>query len=281
MQARARRLQCASQLQETKTVFARTTDSIEKIFSLSRKARNKLIHALNGNTAETKGRELQSIESADWSPPALVFCLVKQLCLLAAGNPVAGRDDSGKKIDGLTWISPEWALRMFGLLVAGFFVTAKNDDEKKIDGSSRFRSAVQGCAQLAGVGIELGKTYSGVEACEGTSERFVETICLLSRKARNKFIHAMNGNTVETKGRETAARKATTNVNKKWITFLAEMIDYDKKKALAILASGKTNLRELMDEIKVAKTSENQKAILDKYHEAGRRKRQESGKTVQ
>ena len=40
------------------------------------------------------------------------------------------------------------------------------------------------------------------------------------------------------------------------------------------VASGKTNLRELMDEIKVAKTSENQKAILDKYHEAGRRKRQ-------
>ena len=235
-----------------------------KNFSLSRK----------GNTAETKGRELQSIVSADWSPPALVFCLEKQLCLLAAGNPVASRDDSGKKIDGLTWISPEWALCMFGLLVAGFFVTAKNNDEKKIDGSSRLQSAVQGCAQFAGVGIELGKTNSGVEACEGTSERFVETICLLSREARNKFIHAMNGNTVETKGRETAARKATTNVNKKWITFLAEMIDYDKKKALAILAIGKTNLRELMDEIKVAKTSENQKAILDKYHEAGRRKRQ-------
>ena len=32
MQARARRLQCASQLQETKTVFARTKDSIEKFF---------------------------------------------------------------------------------------------------------------------------------------------------------------------------------------------------------------------------------------------------------
>ena len=269
MQARARRLQCASQLQETKTVFARTKDSIENFFSLSRKARNKFIHALNGNTT-----------SAVWSPPALVFGLMKQLCSLAAGNPDAGRDDSGKKIDGLTWISPEWALRMFDLLVAGFFVKARNDDEKKIDGSSKLRSAVQRCAQFARVGIELGRTYSGVETCEGTSERFVETICLLSRKARNKFIHAMNGNTVDTKGRETAARKATTNVNKKWITFLAEMIDYDKKKALAILANGKTNLRELMDEIKVAKTSENQKAILDKYHEAGRRKRQESGKTV-
>ena len=85
---------------------------------------------------------------------------------------------------------------------------------------------------------------------------------------------------METKGREAAARKATTNVNKKWITFLAEMIDYDKKKALAILASGKTNLRVLMDEIKVAKTAENQKAILDKYHAAGRRKRQETEKTV-
>ena len=267
MQARARRLQCASQLQETKTVFARTKDSIRKIFSLSRKARNKFIHALNGNTT-----------SAIWSRPALVFGLMKQLCLLAVGNPDAGRDDSGKKIDGLTWISPERALRMFDLLVAGFFVKARNDDEKKIDETSRFRTAVQGCAQFAKVGIELGKTYSGVETCERTSERFVETICLLSRKARNKFIHAMNGNTVDTKGRETAARKATTNVNKKWITFLAETIDYDKKKALAVLANGKTNLRGLMDEIKVAKTSENQKAILDKYHEAGRRKRQESGK---
>ena len=265
MQARARRLKCASQLQETKTVFARTKDSIRKIFSLSREAKNKFIHILNGKTT-----------SAVWSPPALVFGLMKQLCLLAAGNPDAGRDDSGKKIDGLTWISPERALRMFERLTAAFFVKAKNDDEKKIDGSSKLRSAVHRCAQFA----RVGRTYSGVETCEGTTERFVETICLLSRKARNKFIHAMNGNTVDTKGRETAARKATTNVNKKWITFLAEMIDYDKKKALAILANGKTNLRELMDEIKVAKTAENQKAILDKYHEAGRRKRQESGKTV-
>ena len=238
----------------------------QKIFSLSRKAKNKFIHALNGNTT-----------SAVWSSPALVFGLMKQLCLLAAGNPDAGRDDSGKKIDGLTWISPERALRMFDRLIAPFFMKARNDDGKKIDGSSKLRSAVQRCAQFARVGIELGRTYSGVETCEGTSESFVGTICL-SRKARNKFIHAMNGNTVDTKGRETAARKATTNVNKKWITFLAEMIDYDKKKALAILANGKTNLRELMDEIKVAKTSENQKAILDKYHEAGRRKRQESGK---
>ena len=102
-----------------------------------------------------------------------------------------------------------------------------------------------------------------------TLDSFVETIRLMSRKARNKFIHALNGNTVETKGREAAARKATTNVNKKWITFLAEMIDHDKKKALTILASGKTNLRVPMDEIKVAKTAENQKTILDKYHAAG------------
>ena len=92
---------------------------------------------------------------------------------------------------------------------------------------------------------------------------------MLSRKARNKLIHALNGNTVETKGREAAARKATTNVNRKWITFLAEMIDYDTKRALAILASGKTNLKALMDEIKVVKTTETQKAILDKYHAAG------------
>ena len=215
MQARARRLKCASQLQETKTVFARTKDSIRKIFSLSREAKNKFIHILNGKTT-----------SAVWSPPALVFGLMKQLCLLAAGNPDAGRDDSGKKIDGLTWISPERALRMFERLTAAFLVKAKNGDEKKIDGSSKLRSAVHRCAQFA----RVGRIYSGVETCEGTTERFVETICLLSRKARNKFIHAMNGNTVDTKGRETAARKATTNVNKKWITFLAEMIDYDKKK---------------------------------------------------
>ena len=80
MQARARRLKCASQLQETKTVFARTKDSIRKFFSLSRKAKNKFIHILNGNTT-----------SAVWSPPALVFGLMKQLCLSAAGNPDAGR----------------------------------------------------------------------------------------------------------------------------------------------------------------------------------------------
>ena len=49
------------------------------------------------------------------------------------------------------------------------------------------------------------------------------------------------------------------------------MIDYDTKKALAILASGKTNFKALMDEIKVAKTAETQKAILDKYHAAGKR----------
>ena len=34
------------------------------------------------------------------------------------------------------------------------------------------------------------------------------------------------------------------------------MIDYDTKKALAILASGKTSLKALTDEIKVAKTAE-------------------------
>ena len=85
---------------------------------------------------------------------------------------------------------------------------------------------------------------------------------------------------MKTKGRKAAARNATTNVNKKWITFLAERIDYDTKKALAILASGKTNLRVLMDDIKVVKTAETQKAILDKYHAAGRRKRQEAEKAV-
>ena len=55
---------------------------------------------------------------------------------------------------------------------------------------------------------------------------------------------------------------------------LAEMIDYDTKKALATLASGKTNLKAFMDEIKVAKTAETQKAILDKYHAAGPKKEQ-------
>ena len=41
----------ARQLQCTQTVFTKTKDSIvEVICMLSRKARNKLIHALNGNT---------------------------------------------------------------------------------------------------------------------------------------------------------------------------------------------------------------------------------------
>ena len=63
MQARARRSAAARQLQCTQTVFAKTTDSIvEVICMLSRKARNKLIHELNGNTVETKGRQRRAMQ---------------------------------------------------------------------------------------------------------------------------------------------------------------------------------------------------------------------------
>ena len=53
MQARARRIAATRHLQCAQTVFAKTTDStvevIKIIHILSRKARNKLIHSLNGN----------------------------------------------------------------------------------------------------------------------------------------------------------------------------------------------------------------------------------------
>ena len=61
-----------------------------------------------------------------------------------------------------------------------------------------------------------------------TTDSTVKVINMLSRKARNKLTHALNCNTVETKGREASARKATTNVIKKWITFLPEMTDLRK-----------------------------------------------------
>ena len=46
--------------------------------------------------------------------------------------------------------------------------------------------------------------------------------------------------------------------------------------SLAILASGKTNMKALIDEIKDAKSTETQKAILDKYQAAGRKKNSSS-----
>ena len=127
MQAKARRLQCAIQLQETTTVFQGRRDFIGKFFSAFQESKEQV------HPRSEWEHHLGSLVSSSSG-----VGLMKQLCLLAAGNPDAGRDNSGKKIDGLTWISPEWALRMFNLLVAGFFVKARNDDEKKIDGSSNF-----------------------------------------------------------------------------------------------------------------------------------------------
>ena len=56
---------------------------------------------------------------------------------------------------------------------------------------------------------------------------------------------------------------------KKWITFFAEMIDYDTKKSLALVAFGKTNLKAFMGEIKVVKNYKNSEGIRDKYLAAG------------